>query len=198
MTNRKSILVFLLALFSCLNFLAGNGLAATKTASIVPQWQVNAPRSSISWATTWAGRNISGNFANFEAAIRFDPANLGASSVVATIPISGLRSASREAMENLPLADWFNSRQFPTARFEATNFRSTGGNNYVANGTLTIKGVRYNLALPFSLNINGNVATMDARTTLDRINLKIGLDSDSSAEWVARQVQVNIHIVATK
>ena len=101
-------------------------------------------------------------------------------------------------MENLPLADWFNVRQFPVARFEATNFRSAGGNNYVATGTLNIKGVRYNLALPFSLNINGNVATMDARTTLDRINLKIGLDSDASAEWVARQVQVNIHIVATR
>ncbi|KAF0115756.1 MAG: cytochrome b561, partial [Hyphomonadaceae bacterium] len=140
----------------------------------------------------------SGNFANFEAAIRFDPANLGASSVVATIPMSSVRSPSREAMENLPLADWFNVRQFPTARFEATNFRFVSGNNYIANGTLNIKGVRYNLALPFSLNINGNVATMDARTTLDRVNLKIGLDSDSSAEWVARQVQVNIHIVATR
>jgi|APTNR8051073442_1049403.scaffolds.fasta_scaffold30356_3 cytochrome b561 len=170
----------------------------TSTASNATKWTVQARQSSITWSTTWAGRNVGGSFANFNADIRFDPSNLGASRVIATIPVTAVRSSSREAMENLPLTDWFNSRQFPIARFEASNFRSTGGNNYVASGTLNIKGVNYNLALPFRLIMNGNTATMDATTTLDRINLKIGVDSDSSAEWVARQVQVNIHIVATK
>ena len=73
-----------------------------------------------------------------------------------------------------------------------------GGNRYVADGTLTVKGVPYRLALPFTLTIAGNVATMRGTATLDRMTLKLGLESDASAEWVARETVVNVDVRATR
>jgi polyisoprenoid-binding protein YceI len=68
----------------------------------------------------------------------------------------------------------------------------------VAEGNLTMKGVTYRLALPFTLAITGNVATMTGQATLDRMTLRLGLESDASAEWVARETVVNVAVRATK
>lgn len=172
--------------------------AFAQAAQAAPQWVVNKPQSRITWSTQWAGQNVSGSFANFDADIRFNPNNLATSRVVATINMASFQTQSAEARENLPLADWLNTRAFPAARFEATRFRALGGNRYIAYGQLVFKGARLNLALPFTLNISGNNATMTSEVNLDRIALKVGVDSDASAEWVARQIKVNISLRATK
>ena len=61
-----------------------------------------------------------------------------------------------------------------------------------------MKGVTYRLALPFTLSIVGNVATMTGQATLDRMILKLGIESDSRAEWVARETVVNVSVRATR
>ena len=165
----------------------------------VPLWKIVPRQSYINWATVWAGQSVAGRFNSFDANIRFSANNLAGSSVVVNIPANGFNSASNEARENLPLADWLNTRAFPTIRFESNSFTKTGSDTYIANGFLTVKGVKYRLALPFRLQNTGpNSVLMTSQVTLDRLNLKIGVDSDEKAEWVARNVQININLSATK
>jgi cytochrome b561 len=104
----------------------------------------------------------------------------------------------KEPDDNLATADWFDARKFPTARYVTQSIRSVGPGRYVADGVLTVKGMNYRVPLPFTVAISGNVATMTGQVKLDRIALKLGLESDAGAEWVARETVVNVAVRATR
>jgi polyisoprenoid-binding protein YceI len=161
-------------------------------------WSIDAKQSRIGFSTTWAGNTVKGSFGQWTGDIRFDPANLAGSSAAITIMTGSAKTGVKEPDDNLPSADWFDTRKFPTARFTTSSIRALGQNRYMGEAILTIKGVNYRVALPFSVTIAGPVATMTGQVTLDRIALKLGLESDSDAEWVARPTVVTISVRATK
>jgi polyisoprenoid-binding protein YceI len=161
-------------------------------------WRVDPAQSRIAFSTTWAGQTVAGRFRTWTADIRFDPKNLAGSKAVVTIQTASAQTGTKEADDNLPGGDWFASARFPTARYETTAIRSVGPNRYEADGTLTVKGVAYRLKLPFSLTMTGNQANMTGRVVLDRFAIRLGLESDASAQWVARQTIVDIAVRANK
>jgi polyisoprenoid-binding protein YceI len=163
-----------------------------------PAWAIDASQSRIGFSTRWAGQAVNGQFRQWSGDIRFDPSNLAASKAVILVQTGSAQTGVKEPDDNLPGGDWFDVRRFPTARFETSAIRSMGGNRYIADGLLTVKGVTYRLALPFTLSITGNVATMTGQATLDRMTLKLGIESDSDAEWVARETTVNVAVRATR
>jgi polyisoprenoid-binding protein YceI len=163
-----------------------------------PAWTVNAAQSSLGFATRWDGNPVTGTFSNWNADIRFDPRNLRASRVRVTVATGSVTSSTREAVDNLPGTDWLSSRAFPNATYEASAFTALGGNRYRADGTLTLKGVRHRLSLPFTLDINGTTATMNGTAALNRLPLRVGVESDARAEWVDRVTTVNVRVVATR
>jgi polyisoprenoid-binding protein YceI len=169
-----------------------------KAASQATAWTIDARQSRLGFATRWAGNAVTGNFRQWSGDIRFDPANLAGSKAVILVQTGSALTGIKEPDDNLPGEDWFNTRRFPTARYETTAIRNVGPNRYIADGNLTLKGVTYRLALPFTVTITGNVATMSGQATLDRMTLRLGLESDASAEWVARETVVNVAVRATK
>ena len=173
---------------------AGKATAANPAAG----WTIDARQSRIGFSTKWPGNAVNGSFRQWSGDIRFDPANLAGSQALITINTGSAVTGVKEPDDNLATPDWFDARKFPTARFATQSIRSTGPGRYVADGILTIKGVNYRVNLPFALTINGNVATMTGQARLDRINLKLGLESDAAAEWVAREVVVTVAVRATR
>jgi polyisoprenoid-binding protein YceI len=172
---------------------------ASKANAASPQaWAVDQGQSRIAFSTRWAGQTVAGRFNTWSADIRFDPQNLAASKAIVTIQTGSAVTGTKEPDENLPTEDWFNTRRFPTARYETTAIRSVGNNRYEADGVLTVKGVAYRLKLPFTLSIAGNQASMIGRVVLDRFTIKLGLESDASAEWVARETAVDVSVRATR
>lgn len=171
--------------------------AKSKTVSI-PSWAIDARQSRIGFSTRWAGEAVNGSFGQWTGDIRFDPRNLAASKAVILIQTGSARTGAKEPDENLGGSDWFDARRFPTARYETTAIRAAGPGRYVADGLLTIKGVSYRLSLPFALTLTGNNATMTGQATLDRMTIKLGLESDAGAEWVARETVVNVAVRATR
>lgn len=192
----KKLLFLILISFGLIAPVFNANAQANKTSA--PIWRVNPASSSINWQTIWAGNTVKGKFNSFNANIKFDPNNLAASNIIIDIPLNGIITPSSEAKNNLPLEDWFDTKKHPNARFESNSVKKTGANTYIAQGFITIKGVKYKLALPFTLNINGKNADMTSSVNLDRINLKLGLESDANAEWVSRTVTVNINLKAQK
>ncbi|MEN9874469.1 MAG: hypothetical protein RL186_1366 [Pseudomonadota bacterium] len=176
----------------------GGGSQKAKINAVVPSWNIDARASRIGFATQWAGRPVTGAFGQWSGTIAFDPANLAASKAVILIQTGSAVTGVKEPDDNLGGADWFDVRRFPTARYETTRITSLGGNKYRAEGLLTIKGVAYRLALPFTLSITGNVATMTGQATLNRMVLKLGLESDADAQWVARDTNLAISVRATR
>ena len=171
---------------------------AKAAATTVPSWSIDSRQSRIAFSTRWAGEAVNGTFRQWTGDIKFDPTNLAASKAVIVIQTGSALTGMKEPDDNIGGGDWLDARRFPTARYETTAIRSLGNNRYVADGLLTIKGISYRLALPFTLTIAGNAATMTGQATLDRMTLKLGLESDASAEWVARETVVNVAVRAAR
>ena len=163
-----------------------------------PVWTVNAAQSSLGFTTRWAGSPVAGTFTNWTADIRFDSLNLRASRVRVVVQTAAIRSGRKEVVDNLPGTDWLSSRAFLTATFEANTFTALGGNRYRADGILTLRGASHRLSLLFTLDTNVAVATMNGAAALNRLPLGIGVDSDSSAEWVDRVTTLNVRVMATR
>jgi cytochrome b561 len=169
-------------------------------AAAAPTWRVNPAASSIRFAFTvddGAGESrFEGRFTRWRADIRFDPNNLDASEVTVTIDTASADDGVATHNSYLPQEPWFNAAQYPSAAFTASNFRRTDS-GYEARGRLTIKDRGRDVALPFTLTINGDRAVMNGQLAIDRRAYDIGVRTEAD-EMVSREVQVNVRVEAVR
>lgn len=161
-------------------------------AEVSSEWVVTD--GAIEITVTQFGSPVSGRFADWTAAISFDPAATGdAGTVTTTVSIGSLTlgSVTDQAMG----ADFFNASDFPTAVFDATIIQDAGTTR--AEGTLTIKDNSVPVTLPFDLTVDGDTATMQGSITLDRRDFNIG-QSMSDETNLAFGVTVDVSVTATR
>jgi polyisoprenoid-binding protein YceI len=161
-------------------------------------WSVVPAQSSLTFSAKWNGADVEGRFPKFTAAIKFDPAKLAEARVDAVIDLSAATTTDKTVNGSLPGSDWFDVKKAPTARFQAASFTQVKPGQYLAKGTLTMRGLSLPVSLPFTLAINGNTAVMTGQTVIDRRSFKIGMDSDAEGAWVGFPVPVKIKITAVK
>lgn len=161
-------------------------------------WTIDAKASEIRFSARHAGRDFSGVFTQWGGTIGFDPAKLDDARVAIDVKLGSASTGDTTYDKTLPGADWFNVEAFPTARFAAQSVKATGPGRYVAQGTLTIRGVSAPVTLPFSLAITGDRATMTGTTTLKRITWGIGKGPDASGAWVSLDIPVSIKVSARR
>ena len=161
-------------------------------------WAVRMKSSSIRFQTAWSQGPIEGGFGKWQAQIRFNPEALTKSSAAITIDMSSVTATDGEQQSALPGNDWFAVATHPTATWRATRFRHLSGDRYVADGTLTLRGVTQKLPLPFTLTIAGDVATMSGTAKIDRSLFGIGQGEWTSTADVPALVTVKIAIKADR
>lgn len=140
------------------------------------------------------GKTVEGTFADWTAAITFDPeAATDAGEVTVTINIGSLTlgSVTDQAMG----ADFFNVAEFPTATFTAPITKTAEG--YTADGTLTMKGQTAPLTLPITLTLDGDTATMQGQTTVNRMDYGVGKTMGDEAN-LGFDVVVAVDLTATR
>ncbi len=163
-----------------------------------PAWTVVPEQSRLGFQTTQAGGAITGVFKRFEAAITFDPEDLANSHIDVTIDIASITTGAPDRDAELPKPEWFDTARFPHAAFVANRFQSLGGDNYVAEGILTIRDVQIPISLPFTLKIDNGVATVRASVELDRTNFGVGQGEWSSSDMIGRTVAVTVELKARR
>lgn len=162
------------------------------------EWAVVPARSSILFTPGWNGVAVEGQFPKFAATIQFDPAKLAEARVDVRIDLAAATTNDKTVNASLPGADWFDVKKTPVARFQSSSFTQVKPGQYVAKGTLSMRGVNVPVALPFTLAITGNTAVMTSQLTLDRRSFRIGMESDAAGAWVAFPVPVKIRLTATR
>jgi polyisoprenoid-binding protein YceI len=177
--------------------LTGSGTFAARAAT---DWSVERTPDTITWeGTDGAGKLFTGRCVDFDAKVAFDPADLAHSSVTVTIDMGACLTGEADKDGYLPQQSWFDVGGFPKAVFEATRFRHDGGDRYVAEGTLTLKGVTRPVTLPFALDIDGAKAHATGETTLQRLAFGVGDGKEfSSSDVAGTDVKVKIDLHATK
>lgn len=141
------------------------------------------------------GSDVTGSFQDWTAAINFSEA-LGADGtygdVEVTVSIASLTLGSVTAQAMGP--DFFASETHPTAIFKADIVPD--GENYAATGTLTLKGLEAPVILPFALQIDGDTATMQGQTRLNRTSFKVG-ESYPDESSLGFDVALDVTLTAT-
>lgn len=162
------------------------------------EWTIDSGKSRLGFVGSQGGSPFEGRFTRWTARIDFDPANPGAGKAVVDIDMASATTGDRQKDESLPQGEWFDIRAFPQARFEAASFRAKGGNAFEAVGSLTIRGIRKDVVLPFTLDTAGNSAQARGRLPLIRTDYGIGQGPWKTGETVALDVAVTLDLTATR
>lgn len=173
-------------------------LALLSTPALAAHWNVDYGKSRLGFQVNWGGTPFVATFKSWKADIDFDPADLARAHTQVTIDIASEASSDAETDGGVKGDQGFAASQFPTARFQANTFRHTAGNQYVASGTLSIKGMSRPISLPFVLSLSGNTARVVGKAQLLRTDFKVGTGEWEKADPVAHEVTVNVDLVATK
>jgi cytochrome b561/polyisoprenoid-binding protein YceI len=148
----------------------GDTAASPTAAATAGNWQVQD--GTLSLEVTQLGNAVSGSFSAWTADISFadDPSQPVNGQVTVEVAIASLTlgSVTGQAMG----ADFFDEGTHPRAVFAADILRD--GADFVAEGTLTIKGNSVPVRLPFALTIQGDTAAMTGTLSLDRRDFGIG------------------------
>jgi polyisoprenoid-binding protein YceI len=117
---------------------------------------------------------------------------------VATIDATSAKTDNSYVDGSIASTSWLDARNHPQAVFEATSFSSTGPGAYLAEGTLTLKGVSQPVALPFTLTLDGDAAHAEGSVVLDRRAFEIGTDSSSNDSAVSPEITVTVTVDASR
>ncbi|UWR74282.1 cytochrome b/b6 domain-containing protein [Phaeobacter inhibens] len=127
---------------------------------------------TLAIAIVQMGSEVRGQFDQWQASIAFEepnaPGPAGTVTVSVAIPSLMLGSVTDQAMG----PDYFDSASYPTAEFRAEIEKLAEG--YVADGTLRIRDQEVPLRLPFTLDLNGDTATMSGSAEVNRLDFNIG------------------------
>ncbi len=167
-------------------------------ASAAQRWKVDTAKSKLGFTVSWGGQPFNGAFRSWKSDIDFDPADLAHSHAEITIDLGSETSGDAETDGGIKSADGFAVSQFPNAVFRTTGFTHKSGNDYVAAGTLSIKGVSRNIALPFTLTLSGNSAHVVGHAQVMRTDFNVGTGEWAKPDPVAHAVTVNVDLTATK
>lgn len=163
------------------------------------EYSVDTKASKITFSGTHADNPFSGSFGEWTALVTFDPADLGASKIVATFNTASAKTGNSMYDGTLPQADWFDVKTHPQATFTTTAITAKpDGSGYSAAGDLTIRGITKPVQFDFTLSdLAQSPVTAKGSFTLNRLDFDIGKKSDAPAEWVGRDITVSIDITAT-
>lgn len=167
----------------------------------VPAWNMVVSKSSINVTFMQMKMPVTASFERFNTEISFDPDHLTDSRIKAEIDIGSFMTGDKDRDATARTADWFDSGTFPVATFETAKIKKISTTTFEAVGNLTIKGAVVPVTLPFTLEItktdSGNKkAVVTAQITLDRTAFKLGQGEWSTANVIANDVVVDIHLTA--
>ncbi|WP_295442135.1 YceI family protein [uncultured Thiodictyon sp.] len=170
--------------------------ALAPTAHAIEYTKVQADQSSITFSYTQMGVTMDGRFKDFTNQLSFDPAQPTNAKATIEVALASIDTGTAEGDDEVAGKSWFNTKAFPTARFESSSVKAVGDNRYEVAGKLTIKGQTREVVVPASLTPQGNAGVFAGTFTIRRGDFSIGEGSWSTFDIVANDIQIRFEITA--
>lgn len=179
---RRSVLAFGLLLF-------GHAVFATAA-----EWKMDPAASRLGFQASYQGQAVPGTFKQFDTHLRFDPARPVNSKLDVVVKVDSIDMGSSEINDGVKDPDWLDPKRFPEARFESSDIRQTAPGRFVANGTLTVKGAKQSIAVPFAWQGSGKTATMAGDLTVKRTAFGVGAGEWNAGDLIGLDVKVTFNV----
>jgi len=128
-------------------------------------WNVDPTHTEIAFTVRHLMSKVRGTFKTFEGAIVVGT-DLLSSSAEATIDLSSVDTGTQQRDDHLRSSDFFDASTAPTMTFRSTSLRSNG-DDFIAVGDLTVKGVTREIELAVELLGVGTDAYGNERVGLE-------------------------------
>ena len=175
------------------------GVLITSQKIYADQWQSQSANSHLYFAPSWEGLPINGAFKQFAVTLNRDE-NDQPKSLSVSVQISSADMGTADFNEAIQMAEWFNGSTFAEAVFTSNTIalaESTDqSTQFIALGTLQLKGVKRNIEFPFSWSepLDGN-ALMAGELTLGRNDFAIGTGEWAGGDQIGLAVKVWFDLV---
>ena len=155
---------------------------------------VQGPGSTLTFASHYQGEVFTGRFARFTTTLRFDPQQLADARLDVQIPLASAGTANQDRDETLQGPDFFDSPRFPQARYVASAFRHLGGNEYAADGTLSLRGISKPVTLTFSWT-PGARPVLSGKASVKRLDFGVGGGDWAGFELIPETVAISTKVM---
>src|SRR5580704_742067 len=97
------------------------------TIVVASNWNVDPANAKVGFSVKGPFGTVNGNFTGLQATIKFDPADLGGSSVVASIDAGTVSSGVGMRNHHLKSEEqWLNTAKYPRISYKSTKIEKTG------------------------------------------------------------------------
>jgi len=151
-------------------------------------------KSAITFEIKNLGINTGGSLDGLQANIQFDPANLNAGVIEASVDVSTLNAGSDTKNNHLKSADFFDVAHFPKITMKSVSLIHKSGDNYVGRFNVTMKSKTKVIDVPFTYIETGNTGTFKGILKLNRLDFGVG----EKSLVLSNDVTVNIEVGMTK
>ena len=147
--------------------------------------------ASVSFKIKQFGITVKGTFKGFIGVIKFDPNDLPNSSLIASVDANtldtdnGLRNSHLKEKK-----EYFNVEKYPILKMNTTKITKED-DNFVGYFDLTIKGKTKNIKIPILFSPEGQTATFQGSTIINRRDWSIGGKSLGMSNDVVFTIVVN-------
>jgi polyisoprenoid-binding protein YceI len=173
------------------------GLALAHPA-FAADWRMDPSGSRLEFVATFEKAPAPGAFREFDARLRFDPEKPVGSSLDVIIRVTSADMNIPDVNKEIGGKDWFDYAGFPRAEFHSTDLRRTGGNHYIARGTLSLKSAKQPGEVPFTWTAAAAGAVMEGEFTLKRGDFGIGLGEWKATDTIGAEVKVKFRVKLRK
>jgi polyisoprenoid-binding protein YceI len=173
-------------------------LVASASPVLAAHWNVDGGKSKLGFTLPWGKQPFVATFGKWQADIEFDSADLAHSHVLVTVPLNSETSGDDDTDDALKSDQGFGVANFPTAKFETKSFQHLLGNNYAADGVLTIRGIAKPTHMTFTLVINGADAHMAGDVQTKWADYGLGQEMGKELPEIGTVVTIHADITAKK
>lgn len=162
------------------------------------EWKMDSANSRLEFFITYEKEAAPAVFRQFDTRLTFDPRKPGDGRLNVTVTVTSADFDSADVNQAIREPEWFDFARFPKAEFHSNDIRGTGPGRYVAHGTLSLKGARKDVAVPFSWQGSDDTATMEGELTLDRSAFGIGTGEWASGDVIGLDVRIKFRVALRK
>jgi polyisoprenoid-binding protein YceI len=193
-----------IASISILGILSAGAFAQAKTFTFGPGL---APQQVVTVESNTAFEDFVGRTTKVSGAVTVDLAKKTGSGKI-IVDLASLSTGLDLRDEHMRSEGWLNVAKFPTAVFEATSIKNTGGKNFLVTGNFTLHGVTKTFSVKATANyvaesektkanrFNGDVLQIKTKFTIKASDYGIKIPA-MAADKVSNSLTIGISVIGT-
>ncbi len=172
-------------------------IAISCAALAADEFKIDPNHSSVNFAVAHMGvSTVVGRFTSFEGKIVYDDKDVTKSSVNVTIKTASINTDVAARDNDLRSANYFDVEKFPEITFQSKSVEKKG-NDLVAHGTLTIRGISKDVDIPFEMKGpadagRGKVMGVHGSLTVKREDFGVG----KASPMIGGDIKIDLYVEA--